>query len=95
MRLNKVKLTNLEKEVLNTIIITSINYTGGEFTSFDEVVSNSTLNENSIKGVIGSLVKKEIIIIDSEYMHQISPEWIDDEEVDFNNEYYKELIKEV
>ena len=88
-----MKLTQWEKSVLNCIATSEWNSLNGSiprtteesstwlFT--DELAKDNGLTENQVKGVLGSLVKKEIIVTDydeddKEYMVQITKKGIDE-----------------
>lgn len=70
----KMFLTNLEKSVLNIIATSEFNQNNGgiprtieessTWLFVDDIAEDSGLTVNQVKGVLGSLVKKELIAID-------------------------------
>ena len=66
----KNELTAKEVEVLNAICNAAIQYTGGEFTYADEVITD--LNPQQLGGYLTQLVQKGIIDVSKEDCNQIS-----------------------
>lgn len=88
-----MELTQLEKSVLNCIATSEFNSLNGSiprtteesstwlFT--DELAKDNGITVNQVKGVLGSLVKKEIIMtdydeVDDEFMVQITQDGINE-----------------
>ena len=66
-------LNNNEITVLKAVCLASIEYTGGEFTYFDEVMEQiNDLKENQVKGYLSQLSKKNYIWISDDEFCQIS-----------------------
>ena len=70
------KTTNLnlkEIEVLKAVSLASIDWTGGEFTYFEEVMEYiSDMKENQVKGYLSQLVQKNYIHISDDEFKSIS-----------------------
>lgn len=55
--------TDLEKQVYNAIVEICVEYPEA---NVEDIAEDTGLNKNTIKGVVGSLVKKEMVHVDED-----------------------------
>lgn len=74
--MEQTNLTTLEKDILNAIMVIDADNGDGEYgvwnqdflmgVSFEELVEEVGLKDNTIKGVLGSLTKKDILNVEED-----------------------------
>ena len=88
-------LNNNEITVLKAVCLASIEYTGGEFTYFDEVMEQiNDLKENQVKGYLSQLSKKELVnlIQKLNYSYYIEGKSLVSDEL---YDYVKEVLRKI